>query len=94
MEQIKIYNLTIKGSAKKQLKKLPSNVSKKLWGAIKSLTITPRPNGYKKLTNSNLYRIKEGVYRIVYDILKEEVVISIITVGHRRDVYKKLKRAK
>ena len=49
----------------------------------------PRPSGAEKLSGQGKYRIRQGVYRIVYAIEDEELVVMIVKVGHRRDVYKR-----
>ena len=55
--------------------------------AIDRLAEHPRPPGSKKLTSLDLYRIRVGVYRIVYEIHDRELIIAVVKVGHRRDVY-------
>ena len=48
----------------------------------------PRPNGCKKLKGRDAYRIRSGNYRIIYDIQDNELIIDVIALGHRKDVYK------
>ncbi len=55
--------------------------------AIINLSKNPRPNGFKKLKGRDGYRIRVGNYRIIYNIFEKEVVIDIITIGHRKDIY-------
>jgi len=86
------YTLSFESLAKRQLKKLPRSIKKEVEVAINALSSNPRPNGYKKLKEYKGYRIKVRVYRIVYDILEKEVVISVIAVGHRKDIYEKICR--
>jgi len=47
----------------------------------------PRPQGYKKLKDRNGYRIRSGDYRIIYQIKDRELLILILDIGHRRDIY-------
>jgi mRNA interferase RelE/StbE len=47
----------------------------------------PRPAGYKKLKDRDGYRIRTGNYRIIYDIFDNELIVDIITLGHRKDTY-------
>jgi mRNA interferase RelE/StbE len=69
---------------------LPSDVLPRVDAAILALAETPRPTGTKKLRGgSGLYRIRVGDYRIVYDVNDRERVVSIATVGHRSDVYRR-----
>ncbi|TAE38673.1 MAG: hypothetical protein EAY66_03650 [Sphingobacteriales bacterium] len=51
------------------------------------LTENPRPKGYKKLNGREGYRIRTGNYRIIYNIFNSELLIDIIILGHRKDVY-------
>lgn len=81
------YRLTITSYAERQLKKLPLVVASRLVPEIRSLAENPRPPGCKKLQGRVGYRIRVGMYRIVYLIDDEVRVVSIEAVGHRRDVY-------
>lgn len=75
----------------KELEKIPSNIREKLKLAIEGLKDTPRPSGCIKLTGyKNLYRIRVGDYRVGYEIHDQLVVIVLVTVAHRRDIYKNL----
>jgi mRNA interferase RelE/StbE len=83
------YKIEWKHSAVKELKKLPPDIIKKILHAVESLVENPLPNGSKKLVGSHhTYRIREGAYRIIYNILTDVVVVEIIKVGHRKDVYR------
>ncbi len=55
---------------------------------IAGLSKNPRPSECKKLTSTGLYRIRTGSYRIVYEVHDDEVVVIVVKVGHRRDVYR------
>lgn len=57
--------------------------------AIYNLSENPRPAGYKKLKGQEAYRIRVGDYRIIYEIFDNELIIDIITLGHRKDIYRK-----
>ena len=84
------YRIEWKRSAAKELKKLPPEIIKRILAAVESLAGNPLPDGVKKLTGSHhTYRIREGMYRIIYNILSDVVVIEIIKVGHRKDVYRR-----
>jgi len=83
------YKIELKTSAKKSLANLPKPVIKKIAGLIDELVGNPYPSGHKKLAGSDhTYRIRSGDYRIVYSIFDEALVIHIIKIGHRKDVYK------
>jgi mRNA interferase RelE/StbE len=82
------YNLLIKKSAVKELKQVPSKQLKRLIARILALEHNPRPQGAEKLAASEYYRIRQGDFRIVYGIDDGEMMIEIIKIGHRREVYR------
>ena len=82
------YKIEIKKSAQKEIKKLPDNVLKKVIDKISSLAHTPRPEGCKKLSGEEKYRIRIGNYRILYSIEDDVLFIYVVKVGHRREVYR------
>ena len=82
------YKILIKPSAVKELKKIPQKYLKKVVDKIYSLASDPRPPGCEKLTNEEVYRIRYGIYRILYTIEDDKLIIIVIKVGHRKDVYK------
>ena len=87
MSQVK-YHIIYKDSAAKELRKLDKEAQRRLLMAIETLEITPRPDGVKKLkAQFNQYRIRVGSYRVVYEIQDEEVLVLVLRVAHRRDVY-------
>jgi mRNA interferase RelE/StbE len=70
-------------------RKLPIDVQKRIQTKINDLAIQPRPNGIKKLQgDDNSYRIRVGEYRVVYEIEDEILIVTIIKVKHRSEVYK------
>ena len=84
-----MYRVVISRTAEKQLKKLPGDIQRKIAAIIVSLEIEPRPYGSKKLSGtSSTYRIRVGDYRIIYDIYVKEIVVSVLKLGHRKDVYR------
>ena len=83
------YQIIIKATAQKQIKKLPDEYFIKVQNAILKLEQNPRPIGCTKLTGSkNAYRIRVGIYRIVYEIYDKQLIIFIFDVDHRKDVYR------
>ncbi|MFH1259563.1 MAG: type II toxin-antitoxin system RelE/ParE family toxin [Elusimicrobiota bacterium] len=82
------YNLKIKKSAAKELAKVPQPDLRRIIDKIQNLAIDPRPASSQKLSNFELYRLRQGDYRIVYSVNDVDIVIEIIKIGHRRDVYK------
>ena len=83
------YQIEWKRSALKELEKLPRRFVSKIIAAIKDLSENPYPQGMKKLVGSeHTYRIRVGDYRIVYEIFANKLVVEIVRVRHRKDVYK------
>jgi mRNA interferase RelE/StbE len=84
-----IYQVLISRSAEKQLKKLPLEAQRKVAAVIVSLGIEPRPYGCKKLSGTeDSYRVRVGDYRIIYDISERKVLVTVLKIAHRRDVYR------
>jgi mRNA interferase RelE/StbE len=82
------YIIEFKQSAKKELAQLPDWIAEKVLDRIKALAGNPRPDGCKKLTGStHSYRIRINDYRVVYSITDKHLIIQIIKIGHRKDVY-------
>ena len=82
------YSIAFKQSVTKDLRPLPKWDVARILKRINSLVDNPRPPGCEKLSGQERYRVRQGVYRILYGIQDEEVVVTIVKVGHRRDVYK------
>lgn len=83
------YKIEWKRSAAKELKRLPPEIIKRILVTVESLAENPLPDGVKKLAGSHhTYRVREGAYRIIYNLLSEIVVIEIIKVGHRKEIYR------
>jgi mRNA interferase RelE/StbE len=84
------YRLTIKPSAAKELKAVSDAVTlARLIERINSLASLPRPSGSEKLAGRrNLFRIRQGSYRVIYSVDDQLRVVDIVKVGHRRDVYR------
>lgn len=82
------FELRFKPSLAKDLRGIPKTEVRRLLKRIEALRDEPRPAGCEKLTGRDLYRIRQGVYRIVYSVDDAAVVIEVIKVGHRREVYR------
>jgi mRNA interferase RelE/StbE len=82
------YQIFIKPAAQRQLKKLTRTVQQDLITRIESLSANPRPLSCKKLKGrQDQYRLRSGDYRIIYSIEDASLIVKVIKVGHRRDVY-------
>jgi mRNA interferase RelE/StbE len=82
------YEIYFKESVWKELKKIPKNDLKKILSRIENLGSDPRPKGSEKLAGHELYRVRQGNYRIVYSIQDNELTVWVIKVGHRKDIYR------
>lgn len=82
------YTVVLSKKAVKQLDRLPEKISEGIIESIVSLEENPRPFGYKKLQGRDGYRIRYGNYRVIYDILEEILIVDIIELGHRKNIYK------
>ena len=83
------YKVLIKRSAAKELQAVGSRKDRRrLVQKIRSLAVDPRPPGCQKLSGSEKYRVRQGVYRIVYSIEDFRLVVTVIRVAHRREVYR------
>lgn len=71
----------------KDLRSIPHKDVVKILQRIELLAIDPRPAGSEKLSAQSKYRIRQGVYRIIYEIKDSELVVLIVKAGHRRNIY-------
>lgn len=84
------YRLDYRASFKKELRKLHPTARRAITKRVLALADDPRPDGVTKVRGSdNAYRIRQGDYRVVYNIYDQLVVVELIKVGHRSDVYRK-----
>ncbi len=82
------YRLLIKPSAVKDIEAIPSKKDRqRLVERILKLADNPRPAGCEKLSGQNKYRVRQGRYRILYAIEDENLLVYVVKVGHRKDVY-------
>ena len=82
------YTIFVERYAQKQILKLDKKVIPVIKIAIASLADNPRPFGYKKLKGEDAYRIRVGDYRIIYEIEDDKIIVIVVSVGHRKDIYK------
>ncbi|SHF86313.1 mRNA interferase RelE/StbE [Modicisalibacter ilicicola DSM 19980] len=80
------YRLVVKKSVSKDLRSLPNKDVVRILQRIEALQSDPRPSGSEKLSGQKRYRVRQGVYRIVYEITDEVLLVTVVKVGHRRDV--------
>ena len=82
------YKIVFKKSVAKDLKDLPKKDISRILKAIQSLADNPRPAQAKKLSAQERYRLRQGNYRILYLIEDNVLVVTVVKVGNRRDVYR------
>ena len=83
------YRIEVKPQAVKALAEIPNPHRRRIAKAIDALARTPRPAGCVKLAGAeDAYRIRVGDYRIVYEIVDKILIVYIVRVGHRKDVYR------
>ena len=82
------YAVLIERYAQKQIMKLDKKIIPVIKSSIAELADNPRPYGYKKLKGEDAYRIRVGDYRVIYEIDDGKIIIIIVSVGHRKDIYK------
>jgi len=83
------YQVRFKSSAAEAIRKLPKSQQRRVIAKVEALAETPHPPGSKKLHGSDdLFRIRVGDYRIIYAVLDQKLLILVVRVGHRKDVYR------
>ena len=82
------YELRVRPSVAKDLRDVPKADVKCILTRMDDLRIDPRGAGCEKLSGAELYRARQGAYRIVYQIQDEWLVVEVIRVGHRSEVYR------
>jgi len=82
------YSVVIVSKAEKEFLKLPARVKASLTKKILSLEDNPRPLGAKKLKETDYYRIRVGDFRAIYSIDDNERTVKILSIGHRREIYR------
>ncbi|MGH8168037.1 MAG: type II toxin-antitoxin system RelE family toxin [Woeseiaceae bacterium] len=83
------YSLRIKRTAIKELEAIPTKADRRrIVKRIESLADNPRPPGARKLSGHERYRIRHGRYRILYSINDRELIVHVIRIGHRKDIYR------
>ena len=83
------YEIKIRKKAQKSLAKIPPPFQSNIIETIKQLAETPLSNQTKKLTGREAWRIRIGNYRVIYEIIENELVILVLNIGHRKNIYKK-----
>ena len=82
------YEVRFRASVRKDLAPIPKRDVQRIIAAIAKLADDPRPPQSKKLSGAEKYRLRCGVYRVLYAIQDAILVVCVVKVGHRRDVYR------
>ncbi len=82
------YSLQIKPSAAKELEALPKKDRQRVVARIQGLATDPRPPGCEKLSGHDRYRVRQGDYRILYTVNDVALLVVVVKIGHRREVYR------
>jgi mRNA interferase RelE/StbE len=82
------YSLRIRRSAAKELERLPLKDRRRVVARIQGLQSDPRPPGCEKLSGEEKYRLRQGDYRILYQIQDQELLVSVVRVANRKDAYR------
>lgn len=82
------YTISILRRAQKELAELSAEAYERVRDSILALAEDPRPSGCVKLTNREGWRIRVGDYRVIYEIEDKQRIVTILAIGHRRDVYR------
>ncbi|MCP5245294.1 MAG: type II toxin-antitoxin system RelE/ParE family toxin [Burkholderiales bacterium] len=83
-----IYSVSIKQSAVKALKNIPAADRTRIINAIDRLKTNPEAGGVLKGEFSGLRRIRIGSYRVVYEVQNRKLIVLVIRIGHRREIYR------
>ena len=82
------YRVIIPKSVQKELDRLPDDVVRRILARLAQLETTPRPADVKKLKGRAAWRIRVGDFRVIYEIQDRQVQILVVTIGHRREIYR------
>ena len=80
------YELQFRKSVAKDLRALPNQDVKRILQRIRALANDPRPAGFEKLSSQERYRVRQGSYRIVYEVKDSHLIVLVVRVGHRKAV--------
>ena len=84
-----MYTVEFTSAAARQVRKLPRPAQVRVLGAIELLGTDPRPPGARKLAGeATAWRMRVGEYRVIYDVIDRSLVVTVVRVGHRREVYR------
>ncbi len=83
------YEIEFKVSAAKSLKALPRKIQLRIAGVVETLATNPFPPASKKLTGRDAYRIRVSDYRLIYTVHENVLVVVVVAIGHRKEIYRR-----
>jgi mRNA interferase RelE/StbE len=83
------YRVVFRKSVAQDLRSIPNRDLRKILTTIETLSEEPRPSRVEKLSGQDRYRIRQGNYRIIYEINDKEVIVVVVKVEHRKEFYKR-----
>jgi len=83
------YKLIFRKSVARDLRPIPKRDIQRILSTIDSLSEEPRPPGCEKLSGQERFKVRQGNYRIIYEIMDDEVVVVVVKIGHRSNIYRR-----
>lgn len=81
------YRIELRPAAARRLRKLDPATARRIQGVIALLADNPRPPASRPLRRRPAWRVRVGDYRVIYTIEDDQLIVVVVTIGHRRDVY-------
>jgi mRNA interferase RelE/StbE len=82
------YTVELPNRAKQDLAALPPDLQTRIVKALRKLAENARPSGVKKLKGEDAYRLRVGDYRLIYEVHDKRLLVLVVKIGHRREVYR------
>ena len=83
------YKILFRKSVSRDMRRIPNQDIRRILKTIVSFSEDPRPSGAERLSGQERYRVRQGNYRIIYEINDWEIIVVVVKVGHRKDVYRR-----
>ncbi len=83
------YRVVFRKSITRDMRRIPNRDLRRILDAIDALSEDPRPPGVEKLSGQERYRVRKGDYRIIYEVKDDQVIVVVVKIGHRKDVYRR-----
>lgn len=83
------YRLVFRKSVSKDLRRIPNKDVARILRRMEGLLDNPRPDDSEKLSGQARYRIRQGVCRVIYELEDERLVVTVVKVGHRKNIYRR-----